>query len=253
MGETAIQRTIRLRHRDLLRAVGGELARARLDAGLSQREAAGAAGIHHSHLARIELGVEQPSLAVLTAVATVLGSDLSVRAFPSAGPRLRDHLQARMEEAMLRDVHVRWRRHLEVGVYRPVRGVIDLALADPGVRQVLATEHHSDLHSIEHQLRWAGQKADALPSAREWPFGMPGEPPDVIRLLVLRNTARLRALVTTFAETFAAAFPIAASDARRVLAAPAGAMPGPALLWVAIQGAETRLMDGPPRGVPVGR
>lgn len=253
MGETTTQRTIRLRHRELLRAVGAELRRTREDAGLSQRAVAAEAGIHHSHLARIEEGRTQASLRALTAVAVVTGCDLSVRCFPSAGPRLRDHLQVRMVEAMLREVHPRWRPSLEVAVHRPVRGVIDMVLADPGLPQVLAGEHHSDLRSVEHQVRWAGQKADALPSAREWPFGSRDADPEVVRLLVLRTTERHRRLVRDLHATFAAAYPTPVAEARAVLAAPAGAMPGPALLWVTIQGAETRLLDGPPRDVPVGR
>ena len=65
------------------------------------------------------------------AIAAALGCDLSVRMFPGTGPRIRDRIQVAMSEALLASLHPRWRAAPEVPVYRPVRGVIDLVLADP--------------------------------------------------------------------------------------------------------------------------
>ena len=107
----------------------------RADAGRSQAIIAEAAGVSRSHLSRIEAGNAEPSIEVLLAIAAALGCDLSVRLFPNTGPRIRDRLQVAMTEALLALLHPRWQPHPEVPVYRPVRGVIDLVLADQGARR----------------------------------------------------------------------------------------------------------------------
>ena len=88
-----------------------------------------------------------------------------------------------MSEALIDILHPRWSPHPEVPVYRPVRGVIDLVLADPAARQVVASELQSQLRRIEQQIRWSVQKADALAALAEF------EGARVSRLLVVRNTA----------------------------------------------------------------
>ena len=109
--------------------------------------------------------------------------------FPSSGPRVRDRHQVRMIEALLRDAHARWEPRLEVPVYHPVRGVIDLVLHDRETDDLVAGEGHSELSAVDAQIRWARQKADALPSANGWPWS-DARRPKVMRLLLLRDTAR---------------------------------------------------------------
>ena len=82
----------------------------RLDAGLSQRRLAAMASIDHGFLSLIERGLREPSLAVLVAIATALGGDVSLRLFPGTGPRLRDPIQARITEALVRILDARWTR-----------------------------------------------------------------------------------------------------------------------------------------------
>jgi transcriptional regulator with XRE-family HTH domain len=195
MGRTALEQTIVDRQRAAHARLGEEVRRARLDAGLSIRAIAGAAHIDPSHLSRIERGLAAPSQDALVAIATAMGHRASIRLFPTDGPRVRDHLQLRMEEALLRDLHGRWVPRLEVAVYQPVRGVIDLVLQDRATQDLVAGESHSVLTTVEHQLRWAGQKADSLASADGWPWADTPEPPRIGRLLLLRSCRAMHDLV----------------------------------------------------------
>ena len=223
----------------------------RADAGLSQRRLASVAGIDHGFLSQIECGRREPSLAVLVAIATALGGELRVRIYPGTGPRIRDPIQARMIEALLAILHRRWSRYLEVPVYRPVRGVIDLVIHDPVAIALGATEVQSELRRIEQQVRWSHEKADALPSASIWRFPDPW--PTVDRLLVVRNTRLNREIVERFASTMATEYPATSIDAFRALTAADSQWPGSAILWVSVDGDEAKVLDRPPRGVSVGR
>jgi transcriptional regulator with XRE-family HTH domain len=255
MGSTILERAIAERQRLLRRTIADELRRVRFDEGLSQRSVAGAAGLHHSHLPRIETGQRQASLDALVALATAMGHEVSVRLYPGSGPRVRDHIQVRMIEVLLAALHPRWFARLEVAVYRPVRGVIDVVLQDRELGVLVAGESHSVLHSVERQVRWAGQKADALDSARGWPWpdrpDRPGRPdrPPVGRLLLLRSTAATRSLVRALPATLETAYPAGTADAVEALTGSARPWPGNAIVWVQVDGAATRLLAGPPRGV----
>jgi transcriptional regulator with XRE-family HTH domain len=166
MAETRLQRAIRLRQVRLRQSLIDELGRVIELEGISLRALGRAVGVDPSQLARFLRGQGGLSHDTLAAVATGLGYDVSLRLFESVGPRLIDHLQARMIEALLAILHPRWLARLEVAVYRPVRGVIDLVLQDRQTWDLVAGEGHSGLRSAEHQLRWAGQKAEALESRR---------------------------------------------------------------------------------------
>ena len=123
MGETRLQRESRMRARDIRRATGEAVRRLREDAGLTCAAVAEAAGLHPSCIGLIERGEGAPGIVVLTAIAAVVGSDLSVRLFPTTGARIHDRIQAAMEEALLRVLHARWIASPEVPVVRPARGV----------------------------------------------------------------------------------------------------------------------------------
>ncbi len=240
------RRDLRRRRRDLLRKVGIEIRRMREDAGRSQASLARAAAVAQSHLSTIEAGSAEPSLAVLMAVGEALGADLSIRLFPNTGPRIRDHLQVAMSEALIGALHPRWRVAPEVPVNRPVRGVIDLVLDDRAGRDIVAVEVHSQLRRVEQQLRWAAQKADALAALPEHDGRQVG------RLLMLRNTAAMREVVRVASGTLAASYPARTGDALASLCGTA-TWPGNAILWATIARGTAHLLDGPPRGVPVGR
>lgn len=78
------------RGRVIRRQLGEETREARIGAGLSQRALGRLVGISHTHVGRIERG-EVPGLSVdlLARILSVLGLELSARAFP-AGPPVRD-------------------------------------------------------------------------------------------------------------------------------------------------------------------
>jgi transcriptional regulator with XRE-family HTH domain len=239
------------RAHEIVTATGADIRRMRLDAGLSQRRLAEAAGLDHGFLSQVECGRRAPSLAVLVAISTALGGELRVRIYPGTGPRIRDPLQARMVEVLLESLHRKWTRHLEVPVYRPVRGVIDLVIHDPDNPIVGATEVHSELRRLEQQVRWSHEKADALPSASIWRFADP--PPTVDRLLVVRNTRTNRDIVERFASTLMTDYPARTIDAHRALTTADAPWPGSAILWITVDGDDIRLLDRPPRGVTAGR
>jgi len=244
VGNSKLDRSIVVRQRASRLAVGRELQRARLEAGLSLRRVGREAGVDPSHIRRVELGLSALSQDALVAVAAVVGHDASVRLYPSSGPRVRDHVQVRMLEALLGALHPRWRAHLEVPVYRPVHGVIDVVLDDADARLVISGEAHSTLHVVDAQLRWAAQKTDALPSADGWPWGIDRDP-GRSRLLLLRDTAANRALVGTAATVFRAAYPASSAEAHQALTGTAP-WPGSAIVWVHLAGSASRLLHGAP-------
>ena len=112
-----------------------------------------------------------------------------------------------MSEALLRELHPRWRATPEVPVYRPVHGVIDLVLEERDGDATVATELHSQVRRVEQQLRWQVQKADALALQPDQ------QGRSISRLLVLRNTQATRDVVRAAAATFAAAYPARTADA----------------------------------------
>ena len=244
MGNSNLQRSIVDRQRACRQAIGRELQRARMESGLSIRRVGREAGVDPSHIRRVELGLSALSQDALVAVSAVVGHDVSVRLYPSSGPRVRDHVQVRMLEALLRALHPRWRQQLEVPVYRPVHGVIDVVLDDRDARTVVSGEAHSVLHAVDAQVRWAAQKTDALPSANGWPWGIDGDP-ERSRLLLLRDTAANRALVRATSTLFRAAYPASSADAHRALTGTAP-WPGSAIVWVHLDGSASRLLHAAP-------
>jgi transcriptional regulator with XRE-family HTH domain len=228
-------------------AVGGEIRRMRVDAGLTQRRLVSMAEIDHGFLSLIERGLREPSLAVLVSIATALGGNVNVRLYPGTGPRLTDPIQARITEALVHILHPRWIRMLEVSVYRPVRGVIDVALHDREANIVVATEIQSQIRRLEQKVRWSNEKAEALPSAEFWRFVDPA--PRIDRLLILRSTRVNRELVSRFAQTIAVAYPASPEMAFKALTSAADPWPGSALLWATVDGESVHILDRSPRGV----
>jgi transcriptional regulator with XRE-family HTH domain len=243
---TINRRVLRADHRDLMRRVGGELRHLREDAGRSQATIAAVAGVAQGHLSRIEAGTAAPSVEVLMAISAALGADLSIRVFPQSGPRIRDHIQVAMSETLLAGLAPRWRPSPEVPVYRPIRGVIDVVLQDGDGPDTVASELHSQLRRVEQQVRWSVQKADALAASPDQAGRR------VSRLLVVRNTASMRDVMRAASSTLGAAYPARAADAIASLCGDAS-WPGAAILWIDLRGTASRLLDGPPRGVTVGR
>jgi transcriptional regulator with XRE-family HTH domain len=231
------------------RTTGGELRRMREDAGLSKAAVAGAAGIDPTYLGYIEAGEREARLEVLCRVSAALGSDVSLRIYPNTGPPLRDRTQVRMVDAFLAMLPATWERHLEVPVYRPVRGVIDLVIAHRPTGRIVTVEAQSDLRRLEQQLRWAAEKTDALPSAAVWPALSSGDRvPALSRILLLRSTRATRELAQTHAATFSAAYPADPRLIMKSLLEPELGAPGSGILWVRVEGRAASIVHGTPRG-----
>jgi transcriptional regulator with XRE-family HTH domain len=85
-GEHRRDRGERLARR-FLQLIGEEFREARLRAGLTQRQVGAAVGISHTEVSRIELGkATRVPYETLVMLATVLGLDLPLRAYPSGEP-----------------------------------------------------------------------------------------------------------------------------------------------------------------------
>ena len=243
--------TIGRRTREVVAAVSGDIDRLRRDSGMSVNALAHASGVSQAHLSQVLAGQREPSIAVLVAVTKVLGADLSVRVYPTTGPTIRDGVQARIVEELLQIAAPTWRRSIEVPVYRPARGFIDLVLDEPIQAIAVATEVQSRLDRLEQQVRWAQDKANSLPSSEMWRF-VDGNR-SISRLLVLRSTTATRELARRFHASLAAAYPARATDVFLAVTQPGVAWPGPGILWADVRGNAARILDRPPRGVELGR
>ena len=154
-----------------------------------------------------------------------------------------------MIEVTLRSLSAVWRPHVEVPVSRPARGVIDVVLERRDAGLLIATEAYSELRRLEQQIRWTAEKAASLASSD---LVGAGPEPATSRLLILRSTATARRLARDFEATLRAAYPASTADVLASLRR-GTAWPGPGIVWVRIEGERVELLDGPPRGVVLGR
>jgi len=236
--ERAAQRASK-RTRDGIR---DDVERLRLDAGWSLAQLARASGVDPGYLHRILTGDERPSVETYARLAAALGADLSLRAYPGTGPALRDRHQAPILELLLRERHPRWAPFTEVIVRRPARGSIDAVLHEPRERVAVASELQGDLRRLEQLVRWQQMKAESLPSWDGWAELAP-EPPAISRLLIVRRTRATRQVAAEFARQLRVAYAAHPDDA---VAALTGTQPwpGPALVWVALEGGVARFLQG---------
>jgi len=249
---TSVARETERRMRRLDLAVGEEVRRLRLDAGVSVAALSAVVGVHRTYLARIEAGRARPRLEVLSAIGVALGADLGVRFFAGSGPRLVDRFQAAMIEVVLRSLDPRWKVDLEVPVTTPARGVIDLVLTDRTNAVTVAGEAQSELRRLEQQIRWSAEKAEGL-TARLAAMEQDRTLVTVSRLLVLRSTVSTREIARRYEMTLAAAYPARTRDVVLALTTPNAPWPGSGIAWIHLDGAERSLMPFPPPRVALGR
>jgi transcriptional regulator with XRE-family HTH domain len=224
--------------------------RTRRDGGVSLRQLSAACGVSQPHLSQVFAAEREPSISVLTAIATALGGDVSIRFFPTTGPVIHDRFQARIGEELLRIASTSWDASVEVAVHRPARGYIDIVFDSQTLATIVATEIESRIDRLEQQLRWAQEKASSLPSAQLWPY-LEGDR-TTSRLLVLRSTATTRELARRFEATLRAAYPAISADVYASLTT-GQPWPGAGILWADLRGDTVRILDRPPRGVTLGR
>lgn len=238
------------RSRAITARVLADLDRTRHDGGISLRRLAEECGVSQPHLSQIFAGAREPSISVLTAIATALGGDISIRFFPTTGPVIHDRIQARIVEELLRIASPQWDAAVEVAVRQPVRGFIDVVFDSRSLATIVATEVESRIDRLEQQLRWAQDKATALPSASMWSY--PDGDRSISRLLLLRSTATNRAIAKRFEATLRAAYPARAADVFASLTT-GSPWPGAGILWADVRGDVATILDRPPRRIAVGR
>ena len=214
------------------RTLGEHVRRLREDTGISRTDLARTAGIDLAYLCRIEDGRERPTIDALARLAMVLGADLSVRIYPNTGPAIRDRHQARILEALLGELHSRWRAYPEVAVRDPARGWIDVVLHEARSETVVVTEIQSDLRRLEQLLRWFPEKVASLPSWEGWAHL--GTVTTTSQLLIVRSTRATRTIGREFERQLAAAYPSHPADAIAALTG-TGPWPGAALVWAEIE------------------
>jgi transcriptional regulator with XRE-family HTH domain len=142
----------------LLREFAEEIRAARLLAGLSQRSVAEAVGLSKATISRIERCVP-PFVDFVTAarIARVVGLDLSVRAFPAAGP-LRDEGHVKLVRRFLAEVASVVTRRLESPIRLPGdQRAWDVLLMVGGRRIGVAVE--TRIRDLQALLRREGAKA----------------------------------------------------------------------------------------------
>ena len=163
---------------------------------------------------------------------------------PSSGPRVKDHLQVRMLEALLRELITRWEPRLEVPVYRPVHGVIDI---------VLASGDGGDLVAGEGAQRALGRRrADPLGTPEDrrpavgdgWPWGV-GASRRASDSCCSVTRGQCAVLVAHAAAVFDAAYPASSAAAFEALVGDRP-WPGDAVVWVRLDGSATHLLHAAP-------
>jgi transcriptional regulator with XRE-family HTH domain len=248
---TAVRTESDRRLRRLRIQIGDDVRKLRLDAGITLTELASVTGLDRSHLRRIESGEANASIDAVVAIGIALGADLGIRYFAGVGPRLVDRFQAPMIEGFLPELASRWMARLELSVKTPARGVVDAALIDRQARLAVAGEFQSELRRLEQQIRWSNEKAEGLRARLAEEDGGPiliGS-----RLLVLRSTVTTRELARRFEATLATAYPAKTRDVLRALTTEHARWPGAGLVWMRVENGRGELMEGPPRGVRLGR
>jgi hypothetical protein len=123
--------------------------------------------------------------------------------------------------------------------------VIDAVLGRRLDRLTVACESHSELRRLDLALRRLAEKADGLRGQAE-------AAGTVSTMLLLRSTAATRAIAKAYEATLAAAFPARSADAVAALRG-AAAWPGPAIVWVRLEGVRAEILERPPRGIRLGR
>jgi transcriptional regulator with XRE-family HTH domain len=248
---TVARETARLLQRQSIRTAE-EVRTLRLDAGVSLRELSDVTGLHPSYLARIEAAERQASVEALTAIGIALGAELSLKYFTGSGPRIVDRFQLAMADSFVRALDSRWSVRLEVPVTKPARGVIDAVLADRTAPLVVASEFQSEFRRVEQQIRWNNEKADGL-AARLTEEAGGKSTPSVSQLLVLRSTTATREIARRYEAVMRVAYSARSADLVKALTTADVRWPGPGIVWMRLENGKADLLEGPPRGVRLGR
>ncbi len=194
---------------------------------MSQAAVARLARVSQASVARLESGNPEISVAIVGSVFTALGMDLSMKAFPGSGVRLRDSGQLALTTAIGAAASPGWRIMLEAPVGDQHGQAADMLLLGRGYG--LHIEIESSLVDLQAQLRRGQLKREALRQRH----GM-----ELAFVLALGDSRRNRRAVEGAAEVVRVALP---ASPREILGALRGCVPlvRDGLLWVRPQSAQT--------------
>lgn len=182
-------------------ALGEEIRRARVSAGLSQKAVGRAAGLSYSTIGRIERGIApRISVVALARVAAVVGLAVSLRAYPSGSP-LRDAGHLRLLDRLRREIAPSYHWRTEVPLPNPG----DLRAWDAVARGpvTIAFEVETPVRDWQElERRIASKRRDGMVDRV---------------ILVLLDSRSNRAFLRDQAHAVRASFPIAGRRALRAL------------------------------------
>jgi transcriptional regulator with XRE-family HTH domain len=213
-------RSARTRIQRQIQRLGTDARTARVAEGMSQATVARRALVSQTSVGRLEAGDARLSVTIIGSVFSALGMDLSLRAFPGAGVRLRDSGQIALIEVIRAQAHPNWRFSLEAPVGDRNGQAADVLLL--GRSFGIHIEVESALVDLQAQLRKGQLKRDGL----ERRVGM-----NLAFVMALRESERNRAAVRALASVVGVALP---APSREVLAALRGglALDRDGLLWI---------------------
>jgi transcriptional regulator with XRE-family HTH domain len=186
------------RGRALVVELTRELRRARLERGLSQEAVATAVGLSSSEVGRIERGnISAVSLVTLTRLLSVVGLDLTARAYPT-GTSLRDSGQIALIGRFRAQLPtgLRWRTEVPIGPMGDLRAW-DLVIGEgPGQIGVEAETRLTDLQAVERRIALKCRDS-SISNA----------------ILLLANTRTNRAAVRALQDSLRGSFPLGGAEA----------------------------------------
>ena len=150
----------RVRTERLLQRLGTDARTARVAEGMSQAAVARLARVSQASVARLESGNPEISVAIVASVFSALGMDLSLRAFPGPGVRLRDSGQLALTSVLRAAAHDSWVLTLEAPVGDQHGQAADMLLLGRGFG--LHIEVETALVDLQAQLRKGQLKRDGL-------------------------------------------------------------------------------------------
>lgn len=188
----------------MVRNLGRELRQARVEHGLSQRFVGRAVGLSSAAVSRIERGqVRAVSIINLSRLLSVVGLDLSARAYPSGTP-VRDQAQLNL----LRRLRVQaseplmWRAEVPVGVPGDLRAWDAVISRGPDRVAIEAETQLADLQAVQRRLALKSRDSGIATT-----------------ILLLSASRTNRETVRAFEDAIRESFPVRGIEALRALRA----------------------------------
>jgi transcriptional regulator with XRE-family HTH domain len=189
-------RSARRLSRQLAARVGVDLETSRAGLGLTIDEVARRAELAPSTVLRVLHGDPGAHLDTICAVGFGVGMRISVKAYPSEQPSLRDSGQLRMAQRIVGQAHPSLHPALELAVGDPFGRAADVVLFGP--EEIIHMELERRIVDLQDPLRGASVKRDALQAKHTRPVHL---------VLAIEDTRRNRALVAAHATLIATTLP----------------------------------------------